>query len=66
MLYQIKKITVENERKLHIYYANGGSIIVDFNPIIETGGILASLPMQNFLPKFLLARMVDTFNGLEK
>lgn len=48
MLYQIKKITIENERKLHLYYAKGGSIIVDFNPIIETGGILAKLADAEF------------------
>lgn len=48
MLYQIVKLTRENERKLHIYYANGGSIVVDFNRIIEKGGILAKLADPDF------------------
>ncbi|NER19480.1 MAG: DUF2442 domain-containing protein [Symploca sp. SIO1B1] len=48
MLYQITKVTVEEERKLRIFYTNESSIIVDFHPIIQKGGILTKLADPEF------------------
>jgi Protein of unknown function (DUF2442) len=48
MLYQIAKITKEDDYKLRLFYTNDSSIVVDFNPIIQQGGVLAKLANPEF------------------
>ncbi len=43
MLYIITSITPESNYKLRLIYSNGSEIIVDFQPIINQGGVLAPL-----------------------
>lgn len=54
MLYHITKLTVESDRKLRIFYTNENSIIVDFNPLIQKGGVLAKLADPEFFAQVSL------------
>lgn len=42
-MHVITDVAVEKDRKLRLTYADGVDILIDFQPVIETGGVFARL-----------------------
>lgn len=68
MPYIITRFTAESNYKLHLIYSNGSEIIVDFQPIINQGGVLAPLSDPNFFSQVKLGeggRYIEWDGGID-
>ena len=66
MLYKITKLTIEADHKLRIFYANESNIVVDFNPIIEKGGVLSKLAAPEFFAQVSIGENGRYIQGPEE
>lgn len=68
MPYLITSLTAESNYKLRLIYSNGSEIIVDFQPIINQGGVFTPLFNPNFFSQVKLGedgRYIECNGGID-